>query len=101
MSKKRKTKNPPIHLDEDEKDILESFEKDEWKSVNNVASRKATLKKAASNSLKKDSRINIRISSNDLSRIKELAAYEGLPYQTFIASIIHKFAAGYLHTNQQ
>ncbi len=102
MRKKRNIKNPPpILLDEEEKDILESFEKGEWKSVSNLEKRKNTLKKAASNYLKKDNRINIRISSSDLSRIKQLAAYEGLPYQTLIASILHKFAAGYLDMNQQ
>jgi predicted DNA binding CopG/RHH family protein len=46
--------------------------------------------------LKKDVRINIRLSGNDLSLIKQYAAYEGLPYQTLISSILHKFAAGHV-----
>ena len=45
--------------------------------------------------LQKDARINIRISSSDLKRIKQKAAYEGLPYQTLIASVLHKYSAGH------
>jgi predicted DNA binding CopG/RHH family protein len=101
MNKKRKVKKLPTFLDDEEKNILKSFEKAEWRSVSNVETRKAILKQAASNYLKKDNRINIRISSSDLSRLKQLAAYEGLPYQTLIASVLHKFASGYLHMNQQ
>jgi len=46
--------------------------------------------------LRKDVRINIRLSSNDILNIKQIAAYEGLPYQTLIASVLHKYAAGHL-----
>jgi len=52
--------------------------------------------KAASNYIQKDVRINIHISSSDLKRIKQKAAYEGLPYQTLIASILHKYSTGHL-----
>ena len=50
---------------------------------------------AATKYLQKDVRINIRISSSDLKRIKQRAAYKGLPYQTLIASILHKYSAGH------
>lgn len=92
-------KTSPVFLDEEEKDIVESYERGEWKAVDNEDEWKGVLKKSAANYLKKDSRVNIRIASSDLDRIKELAAYEGLPYQTLISSILHKFAAGYLHAN--
>ncbi|KJV61948.1 hypothetical protein [Rickettsia amblyommatis] len=49
---------------------------------------------AAANYLKKDTRINIRIFSSDLMRIKQKAAYEGLPYQTLISSILYKSGHG-------
>jgi predicted DNA binding CopG/RHH family protein len=52
---------------------------------------------AAKQTLKKNKNINIRISENDLEAIKMLAAREGMPYQTLIGSIIHKYASGYLH----
>jgi len=82
-------------LDEEEKILLASFENDEWHTVKNVQLEKSKALKAASNYLKKDTRINIRISSSDLARIKQKAAYEGLPYQTLIASILHKYSAGH------
>ena len=46
--------------------------------------------------MKKNKNINIRISENDLQSIKLLAAKEGMPYQTLIGSLIHKYASGYL-----
>jgi predicted DNA binding CopG/RHH family protein len=94
MSKRKKTDE--VHLDQEEKELLDSFEKGEWKTVKNIAKEKALAKKTASNSLNKDVRINIRLSSVDVSHIKQRAAFEGLPYQTLITSILHKFAAGHL-----
>lgn len=84
------------NLDAEEKDLLESFERGEWKSVANLEKEKAFAREAAANYFRKDARINIRLSNNDLSRIKQIAAYEGLPYQTLIASLLHKYAAGHL-----
>ncbi len=93
MIKKKKKR---IRLDTEEKYLLETFEKGEWKTVKNLAKEKALAKKAASNYLRKDARINIRLLSSDLDRIKQLAAYEGMPYQTLISSILHKYASGHL-----
>ncbi|CAN5247200.1 CopG family antitoxin [soil metagenome] len=93
-SKKLNPYNAP--LDAEEKDLLESFENGEWVPVSNLQQRKDFAKKAAANYLRKDARLNIRLSSTDLSQIKRRAAYEGLPYQTLIASILHKYAAGHL-----
>lgn len=76
-------------------ELSDSFDKGEWKSVKNLKHEIETAKKAAKNTLRKDARINIRLSSNDLIRIKQKAAFEGIPYQTLIASILHKYAAGH------
>lgn len=84
-----------LNLDAEEKELLNSFEKGEWKTVKNVTQEKNRAKRAATNYLKKDVRINIRISSSDLMRLKQAAAYEGLPYQTLITSILHKYTAGH------
>ena len=92
------TKKLNVILDEEEQEILNSFERGEWKSVLNLDEEKAFAKEAASNYLKKDARVNIRISSSDLEQLKRKAAYEGLPYQTFLASLLHKYAAGHLKT---
>ncbi len=92
----KKHKNPDhIKLDPDEKELLSSFEKDEWKTIKNVEKEKLIASKTAAQTLRKDVRINIRLTSNDLSNLKQIAAYEGLPYQTLIASVLHKYAAGH------
>lgn len=80
-------------LDAEERELLESFNKGEWKTVDLPEKELMLAKKAAKNYIKKDSRINIRLSSTDLTRLKRLAAREGLPYQTLIASILHKYVA--------
>jgi len=86
-------KKQMLELDSEEKDLLESFEKGEWKSVKGLKKEKEQAKKAAHNFMLKDARINIRLSSYDLDRIKRIDANEGLSYQSLIASVLHKFAA--------
>jgi len=85
-----------IVLDEEEKDILESFERDEWVPVKNKKQELKKLQLYARNTLMKDKRINIRMSSKDLDQVQTIAAQEGIPYQTLISSIIHKYVSGYL-----
>ncbi len=80
-------------LDAEEQELLDSLEKGEWKPVKNQKEEIAAIQIAAQNFMKKDARINIRVSQFDLNRIKRVAAHEGLPYQTLIASVLHKFAA--------
>ena len=94
---KRKIKQDQIALDPEERDLLTSFEKGEWIEVSHSAKEKAYAKKSAAKTLRKDVRINIRLSSNDLANIKQIAAYEGLPYQTLISSTLHKFASGHMN----
>lgn len=94
MAKRKYKKSVP--LDEEEKLLLSSFEKGEWKPVKNVKKEKARARKIAAKTLHKDIKVNIRLSSRDVLNIKQKAAYEGLPYQTLIASVLHKYAAGYL-----
>jgi predicted DNA binding CopG/RHH family protein len=83
-----------IKLDKEEKEILESFERGEWKQVKNL---KAEIKKHqayARKTLKKDKRVNIRISARDLEEIQALAAENGIPYQTLMSSILHRYIHG-------
>lgn len=94
---KNSKKKEIVNLDADERALLSSFERGELKSVKDVKKEKTRAKKVAANTLRKDIRINIRLSSSDISSIKEKAAYEGLPYQTLISSVLHKYAAGHLH----
>ena len=83
-------------LDAEEKDILDSFESGEWKPVKNPKAEIKKLSEYAKNTLQKDKRINIRMSSKDLDQIQVIAAQEGIPYQTLISSVIHKYVSGYL-----
>ncbi|MDF2867577.1 MAG: hypothetical protein K0S11_1047 [Gammaproteobacteria bacterium] len=88
-----------IELDEEEQEISDALDKalerGELKSVPNLEQRMAEARQIAANTLRKDARVNIRISSMDLRRLKERAAFKGLPYQTFIASVLHEYAAGH------
>ena len=83
-------------LNNEEKEILESYEQGEWKSVPNLEERKKELKEYAKATIRKDKRLNIRISSRDLNELQRKAIHEGLPYQTYISSILHKFINGRL-----
>lgn len=83
-------------LDAEEKDILESYERGEWEPVRNQKAEIRKLREYARNTLQKDKRINIRMSSKDLDQVQVIAAQEGIPYQTLISSIIHKYVSGYL-----
>ncbi len=93
---KKSVKRQQIKLDAEEQDLLASYKRGEWKTVKNLAEEKTFAKKAAANYSRKDTRINIRLSSTDLELIKQRAVYEGLPYQTLAASVLHKYAAGHL-----
>jgi predicted DNA binding CopG/RHH family protein len=83
-------------LTKEEKEILDSFEKGEWVPVTNLSKRKKELMAYARNTLRKDKRLNIRISERDLLELQRKAVKEGLPYQTYVSSIIHKFINGSL-----
>jgi predicted DNA binding CopG/RHH family protein len=82
-------------LSVEERDLLEAVEAGEFESVLTQA-RKKELEAVASNTLKKDKRINIRISNRDLTAIQSRASEEGIPYQTYVSSIIHKYLSGSL-----
>lgn len=82
-------------LDPQELELLEAFEKGQLKSVATKAEL-ARLKAAALATGNKDKRINIRLSSMDLSDLQARALQEGMPYQTLIASIVHKYVTGQL-----
>lgn len=91
----KKLKQPIFNLDAEEQALSDALDRDEFKSVKNLEREKKRIREAAANYLKKEAKINIRLSISDLGRIKELAAYEGLPYQTLIGSVLHKYASGH------
>jgi len=83
-------------IDREEKELMESIEQDEWTPVRNIKQEKEKAIVAARNTLKKDKRINLRLSQKDYHQIQLKAIEEGIPYQTFISSIIHKYLNGSL-----
>ena len=83
------------NLNKEEKELLESYESDEWVSIadsEDVNNYKAVAK----NTYKKNKRVNIRISEVDLELLQERALIEGLPYQTLMSSVLHKYVTGRL-----
>jgi predicted DNA binding CopG/RHH family protein len=85
-----------MRLNEEEKDVLESVERGEWESVPHVEKEVIRYHEYAKATFRKDKRVNIRLSEKDLVNIQKKAVREGLPYQTLISSILHKFITGQL-----
>lgn len=85
-----------IYLDDEEKDIIESIERGEWKSVKNLEKEIKKHQQYARNTLRKDKRVNIRITSRDLEALQTRAVEDGIPYQTLMGSVLHRFIAGRL-----
>ncbi len=84
-----------IKLLKEEQELLDALESGEYESTL-TPQRKSELEAAAAHTFKKDKRINIRISSRDLTAIQSKAFEEGIPYQTLVSSIIHKYISGSL-----
>ena len=83
-------------LDKEEKEILEAFESGKLKRVKNVKEQIKQHKVVAEATFKKDARRNIRLSSRDLRSLQARALKEGIPYQTLVSSVLHKFVDGQL-----
>ncbi len=80
--------------DDEERDLITAYERGEFSPVTDQQEAKLTAVQAAKRYLRKDARINIRLSTADLEMLKRRAAQEGLPYQTLIASVLHKYVSG-------
>lgn len=84
-----------MKLTEEERALLESVERGEWRRVRGLSMEKRRYETIARATLRKDRRVNIRMTERDLVRFKKKAAEEGLPYQTLISSVLHKYIAGH------
>ena len=84
-----------MKIDADEKELLESVERGEWKSVKGGKRERVQYSRYAKATFRKDRRLNIRLSSKDLEAIQK-RAFAGLPYQTLISSLLHKYTSGKL-----
>lgn len=85
-----------LRLDKNEKELLESYEEDEWISMRNIKPEFQKYSEHARYTFKKDIRVNIKISTKDLEGIQRKALEERLPYQSLIASILYKYVLGQL-----
>jgi len=86
-------------LDHEEKKLSKSIERGEWQSVDNLQKEIENAKRYAGATFKKDQRMNIRIAKKDLAALKVRALEEGIPYQTLVSSILHKYLSGRLVEN--
>lgn len=84
------------YIDEDEREMMESLEADEWTSVVDADGRKNEAIEIARSTMRKDRRMNVRISERDLKNLKIRAAEEGIPYQTLVTMVLHKYVTGQL-----
>lgn len=84
----------PIFHDAEERKLITAYERGEFKPVKDQRGARQTAMDAAKGYMRKDARINIRLSTADLEMLKRRAADEGLPYQSLIASVLHKYVRG-------
>ena len=83
-----------LKLQQDELELLASYEAEEWKSAKKLKEQKEQYRAYARATLRKDKRINIRISEKDLLALQRRAVRQGIPYQTLISSVLHKYVNG-------
>ncbi len=83
-----------IKLDKYEEELLRAYESDEIKSVGLTKEMKEKFVQYTKNTFQKNKRITIRISEWDLLRLKAKSLEEGIPYQTLVSSLIHKYVKG-------
>ena len=81
-------------IEKSERELLRSVESGEWRSVPQMDSELKRYREYARATFKKDRRVNIRNSSQDLDALQKRALREGIPYQTLISSILHKYVSG-------
>ena len=85
-----------LKLTPEELELLASYENEEWQSVKNINEEKARYQSYTRAAFRKDKRINIRISERDLLALQQRAMREGIPYQTLVSSVLHKYVSGRL-----
>jgi predicted DNA binding CopG/RHH family protein len=87
-------------LDQEEREILEAFDSGKTRRAGDAEQTRKRHQAYAQAMLKKDARINIRLPSKDLRGLQKKALAEGIPYQTLIASILHKYVEGRLREDK-
>jgi len=81
-------------LNDEERETLRAYERGAWSPDAHLPAVREAMARYARATLRKDRRVNIRISRRDLSELQRHAVHEGLPYQTLMSSILHKYVNG-------
>ena len=97
--KKSTAPSKNLQLDPEEYQILQTFESGELRSAELSPEAVLQYQSYAEATFRKDARINIRLSSRDLKSLQKRALEEGIPYQTLISSVLHKYVEGRLQEN--
>jgi len=84
------------YVDDDEREIMGSLEAGEWTTAADANDRKNEAIEIARSTMRKDRRMNVRISERDMRNLKIRAAEEGIPYQTLVTMVLHKYVTGQL-----
>ncbi len=85
-----------LKLDREEREIVSSYERDEWRSLDNSPEQLERYREYATASLEAEGLVSINLPAQDLKVIRRKAAEVGVPYQTLIADIVHQYASGRL-----
>ena len=85
-----------FQLDEEEQALLQTFERGEWHSAPNLEEEIEAAREAARNTFNKTKRVNLRVTERDFNLAHSRAREEGIPYQTLLSSVIHKYLSGRL-----
>ena len=85
-----------MKLTQEEQKLLNSVERGEWKRIPDFNEETARYRESARAMLRKEKRVNIRMTERDLVRFQKTAVREGLPYQTLLSSVLHKYINGRL-----
>ena len=91
-----KTEREKMKYDKEEKDILDAYESGNMKLSSPSKKEIETIKAIAKNTFKKDKRITIRLYDHDFKGIQKKALEMGIPYQTLISGLIHRYIEGEL-----
>jgi predicted DNA binding CopG/RHH family protein len=89
-----KRRSPFDPLDAEERELIDSVERGEWREAGDVRRLKEQALEYAEATIRKDKRMNIRISERDLRNLKRRALEEGIPYQTMVSMVLHKYVSG-------
>jgi predicted DNA binding CopG/RHH family protein len=91
---KRNSDKQYMPLDKEERELIRSIENNEWVESRDTTKQKKLAKEYAEATIRKHKRMNIRISERDLRNLKKKALEEGIPYQTMVSMVLHKYLAG-------